>query len=119
VTAAAYNSYRQDDEPCAFHLEHIVPIKHGGTDDHTNLAWSCHNCNLAKGSNLSGRLADEIVPLFHPRQQQWNRHFKWIGSVLAGRTKCGSVTVQVLNINAFDRVALRSILIESGKFPPD
>jgi hypothetical protein len=101
-----------------FHLEHIIPIKHGGADDPSNLAWSCHNCNLAKGANLSGRLQDETVPLFHPRQQQWSRHFRWAGPVLLGKTKCGTVTVRVLNINADDRVRLRAILIKTGRFHP-
>ena len=113
-----YCRIHEDDEPYTFHLEHIISIKHGGNDDQSNLAWSCHNCNLAKGSNLSGRLHDETVALFHPREQQWNRHFRWIGPILAGKTKCGSATIQVLNINADDRVRLRDILIESGRFPP-
>jgi hypothetical protein len=38
--------------------------------------------------------------------------------MLVGKTKCGSVTVQVLNINADDRRRLRDVLIESGRFPP-
>ena len=38
--------------------------------------------------------------------------------MLAGKTKCGSVTVQVLNINADDRVKLRDVLIKSDRFPP-
>jgi hypothetical protein len=99
-------------------LEHIIAIKNGGSDDASNLAWSCHNCNLAKGSNLSGRFRGETVALFHPREQQWKRHFRWMGPVLVGKTKCGSATVQVLNINADDRIKLREILIESGRFPP-
>ncbi len=44
----------------SFHIEHILPRKHGGTDKPRALAWSCHHCNLAKSSNLSGRdSADE------------------------------------------------------------
>lgn len=44
----------EGDEPYAFHLEHIVPKKHGGDDDPSNLAWSCQSCNLGKSSNLAG-----------------------------------------------------------------
>jgi hypothetical protein len=113
-----YCGIHEDDEPYVFHLEHIIPIKHGGNDDQSNLAWSCHSCNLAKGANLAGRLRDETVALFHPREQRWSRHFRWLGPVLIGKTKCGSVTVQVLNINSNDRVKLRETLIESGRFPP-
>lgn len=111
-----YCQIHEDDEPYAFHLEHIIiPKKHGGQDDPSNLAWSC---NLMKGANLSGRVHGEIVTLFHPRRQQWNRHFRWVGPILAGKTKCGFATVQVLDVNADDRVKLRDILIASGAFPP-
>ena len=113
-----YCQIHEDDEPYAFNLEHIIPKKHGGEDDPSNLAWSCHSCNLMKGANLSGRVHGEIVTLFHPRRQQWNRHFRWVGPILAGKTKCGIATVQVLDINAHDRVKLRDILIASGAFPP-
>lgn len=43
-----YCRIHEDDEPYAFHLEHIVPKKHGGDDDRLNLAWSCQSCNLGK-----------------------------------------------------------------------
>jgi 5-methylcytosine-specific restriction endonuclease McrA len=51
-----------------FHVEHIVAKKHHGEDDARNLAWSCHECNLAKSSNLSGRdfVSGRIVALFNP-----------------------------------------------------
>ncbi|MBI3821164.1 MAG: HNH endonuclease [Planctomycetes bacterium] len=105
----------EDDDPYTFHLEHIIPRKHHGRNDRDNLAWSCHTCNLAKGSNLSGRVDDEVVTLFDPRRQNWNRHFRWRGPVLVGKTKCGRATVQVLNINAEDRIKVRALLIAAGQ----
>jgi hypothetical protein len=62
-----------------FHVEHIVPQKHRGTSEPWNLAWSSHECNLAKSSNLSGRdpLTGRVVVLFNPRRQRWKRHFAW------------------------------------------
>lgn len=42
----------------------------------------------------------------------------WVGPVLLGKTKCGTATVRVLNINADDRVRLRAILIKAGRFHP-
>jgi hypothetical protein len=80
-----YCRIHEDDEPYAFHVEHIVPHKHGGGDDPSNLAWSCQSCNLGKSSNLSGWIAGEIVALFHPRRQRWKRHFRWRGARLVGR----------------------------------
>jgi hypothetical protein len=51
-----YCRLHEDDLPLfTFHIEHILPKKHGGTDDPKLLAWSCHFCNLAKSSNLRAR----------------------------------------------------------------
>lgn len=104
-----------------FHIEHIVPKKHHGADSLTNLAWSCHACNLAKSSNLSGRdfITGRIVVLFNPRRQRWSRHFTWEGALLIGLTTCGRATIDVLKINEPDRVNLRKLLIIAGVFPPE
>ena len=113
-----YCRIHEDDEVFTFHVEHIIAKKHDGSNEPANLAWSCHSCNLAKSSNLSGWLHGEVVTLFHPRRQNWKRHFWWDGPRLVGRTKCGRATIRVLNINAEDRVDLRRILIALGGFPP-
>jgi hypothetical protein len=114
-----YCRIHEDDEPFAFHLEHIVPKKHGGSDNASNLAWSCHSCNLAKGANLTGLVQGEIVALFNPRTQSWRRHFRWSGPRLIGKTKCGRATIQVLNINSDDRVELRAVLMAARALPPE
>ena len=103
-----------------FHVEHIVPRKHGGGDEPLNLAWSCHECNFAKSSNLSGRdvVTRRIVVLYNPRRQRWKRHFKYIGARLVGLTPCGRATIAVLNINDPERIALRESLVSAGLFPP-
>jgi hypothetical protein len=36
-----------------FHVDHIIPQQHGGTDAPSNLALSRYHCNLHKGSNLT------------------------------------------------------------------
>jgi hypothetical protein len=74
-------------------------------------------CNLGKSSNLSGLVKGDVVPLFHPRKQRWDRHFRWSGARLVGKTKCGRATIRVLNINAPERVDLRRLLIAIGLFP--
>jgi hypothetical protein len=104
-----------------FHVEHIVARKHRGSNDLRNLAWACHECNLAKSSNLSGRdpVTGRIVVLFNPRRQRWKRHFAWNGVQLTGLTACGRATIDVLNMNAPDRIDLRALLIIAGLFPPD
>ena len=109
----------QDSGAAGFHIEHIYAKKHGGSDALPNLCLSCPQCNFAKGPNLSGLLDDKIVPLFHPRRQAWDRHFQWDGAVLVGKTLCGKVTIQVLDINDPRRVRMRQLLIDEGRFPPD
>lgn len=34
------------------HVDHIIPLSKGGTDDLNNLAWSCPSCNLRKGASV-------------------------------------------------------------------
>lgn len=116
-----YCRFHQNDEPFfTFHIEHIIAKQHGGSDDPDNLTLSCHHCNLFKGPNLSGidPESNEVVRLFHPRLQNWNRHFRWDGPRLVGKTKAGRATVRVLNFNDSDRVTLRESLIAAGTFPP-
>jgi 5-methylcytosine-specific restriction endonuclease McrA len=106
-----YCQLRQDDSPlAALHIEHIVPKIHGGTDDPDNLALACIDCNLHKGTNLTGidPQTNEVTELFHPRRQNWDDHFEWRGTHLVGKTAVGRTTVRVLNMNSEDQIALRS-----------
>jgi HNH endonuclease len=101
----------QDDSPlAALHIEHIVPKIHGGTDDPENLALACIDCNLHKGTNLTGidPQTNEVTERFHPRRQNWDDHFEWRGIHLAGRIAVGRTTIRVLNMNSEDQIALRS-----------
>jgi len=109
--ACEYCQLRQDDSPlAALHIEHIVPKIHGGTDDPDNLALACIDCNLHKGTNLTGidPQTNEVTELFHPRRQNWDDHFEWRGIHLIGKTGVGRTTVRVLNMNSEDQIALRS-----------
>ena len=58
----------------------------------------------------------KLTPLFHPRRHKWERHFRWQGPYLIGRTPIGRVTVALLNVNDPFRVELRELLIEEGLF---
>ena len=108
--------------PAAFEIEHVIPKQHGGETTLSNLAYACLRCNRHKGPNLAGLervgTATTLVPLFHPRRHKWDRHFRWDGPLLLGRTPIGRVTIQVLDMNDSLRVALREELIAEGKFPP-
>lgn len=115
-----YCHLHQDHEPLyRLQIEHIVPRKHRGSDSPGNLALACYHCNLHKGPNLTGidPATDRVTRVFHPRRDNWDVHFHWVGPMLVGSTPLGRVTVEVFNINARRRVRLRKSLIAAGEFP--
>jgi hypothetical protein len=95
-----------------------VARQHGGTDDEENLAWSCHDCNLHKGTNLSSADPDtgEIIGIFHPRSARWEDHFAIDGEFIRGKTSTGRATVSLLQLNAAERLELRSALRAAGEW---
>lgn len=106
-----YCGLRQQDSPlAALHVEHIIPKSHGGNDDLENLALACIDCNLHKGTNLTGidPQTNEVTELFHPRRQRWEDHFAWRSIYVVGKTAIGRTTIRVLNMNSEDQLALRS-----------
>ena len=96
----------------AFHIEHVIPRKHGGGDSQDNLALACYHCNLHKGPNLAGLDPDtgEMVALFHPRRQSWAEHFEMRGNIILGLTPIGRATAMVLEMNSLDQLQLRAEL---------
>jgi 5-methylcytosine-specific restriction endonuclease McrA len=90
-------------------IEHVIPKKHGGSDELDNLALACIDCNLAKSSNLTGIDPDtgNVALLFHPRRDDWPTHFAWQNAVLAGLTPTGRATIHVLNMNDAERIHVR------------
>ncbi|HEY5411326.1 MAG TPA: HNH endonuclease, partial [Caulobacteraceae bacterium] len=39
-----------DDQP--LHVDHVIPVTTGGTDEIENLATACQPCNLSKGAKM-------------------------------------------------------------------
>jgi hypothetical protein len=101
------------------HGEHIIPRKHGGATRPSNLAAACHHCNLRKSSDLVGidPRTGKRCPLFNPRRHKWQRHFRWDGIVLLGKTAIGRTTIVVLAMNDDHMIDLRAALREEGAFP--
>jgi hypothetical protein len=99
-----------------FQIDHIIAEKHLGPTTESNLAWACYYCNSYQGPNISGWDPDteEVIRLFHPRRDTWHEHFAWLGPLLTGLTKIGRATIQVLEINHPDAIAVRRRLIEIG-----
>jgi len=103
-----------------FHVDHIIALQHGGTDDPDNLALSCYHCNLHKGPNLTGidPQSAALVALFHPRRDVWGVHFVLRDALIVGLTPTGRATARVLDMNAADRVELRRTLQDEPPLQP-
>jgi hypothetical protein len=103
-----------------FEIDHIRSEKHKGPRVAANLCLSCFYCNSFKGSDISSvdQLTRKLTPLFNPRRQKWDRHFRWEGATLVGRTAVGRVTVERLKIYDPFRVELREELMLEGLFRP-
>ncbi len=110
-----------DDGAIDFAIDHIIAEKHGGATESANLCLSCYWCNSFKGSDISSvdwAEGGTIVPLFNPRHQHWNEHFRHEGARLVALTATGRVTVFLLQLNAPERIQERKLLIEMGAYPP-
>src|SRR5438093_12560291 len=117
ANACEYCRIAQESTPLIpFHIEHIVPKQHGGTDDPDYLALACDRCNAYKGPNLTSidPHTGVVVVLFHPRQDLWTDHFVLRGGQIIGLTPKGRATVRLLNMNASRRVQLRKEWLIEG-----
>ena len=100
-----------------FHIEHIIARQHGGSDDDSNLALACPDCNFLKGPNIASFDPDtqKMERLFHPRTDVWAAHFRLNESVIEGVTPIGRTTVRLLELNAAARVRQRDLLRRLGR----
>jgi len=103
-----------------FEIDHIIAEQHEGKTVASNLALACFDDNHRKGPNLAGidPKTRKRTWLFNPRRHKEDRHFRWNGPILVGRTAVGRVTIAVLGINLTHRVRHRAQLIAEGVFPP-
>ena len=103
--------------PAPFQTDHIIAKQHGGADDLDNLALACIHCNRYKGPNIAGidPHTGELTRLFHPRTDEWHRHFEWDGAEIRPLTPIGRVTLLVLLMNDPELVWMRSNLETSER----
>lgn len=103
----------------SFEVDHVIAGKHGGPTSAGNLALTCFYCDSFKGPNIAGidPRTRKIVRLYTPRRHKWDRHFRWEGPLLVGRTPVGRATIDVLNISDPVAVATRAVLLDAGLFP--
>ena len=103
-----------------FHIDHIVALKHGGSDDDNNLCLACYKCNAYKGSNVAALdpVTGNPTRLYNPRQNKWEQHFEINpDATLTGLTPEGRATILVLRINDDDRVKPRRFAKLIGEYP--
>ncbi|HEY2840922.1 MAG TPA: HNH endonuclease [Pirellulales bacterium] len=104
-------------QPVSFHVEHVIARQHGGPSNADNLALSCSYCNFHKGPNIASIDPESglLVPLFHPRRDNWAEHFAWQGTILIGKTSTARATLRLLAMNDWQRVELRDNLLSLGE----
>ncbi|MBV7338000.1 HNH endonuclease [Chloroflexi bacterium TSY] len=100
------------------HIDHIIPLKHGGVTHVDNLAYACFDCNIAKGSDIAtfDPLTREMSRLFHPRTDNWLAHFSLDNNRIIGLDVVGRATSQLLQFNEPSRVYQRKLLIAANVY---
>ncbi len=105
-----------------FEIEHIIPLILDGSNELSNLAFSCGGCNNAKGQKISAidMVTNTLSPLYNPRIDKWHEHFIWQDdySIVKGISTIGRVTVEQLKLNRIGVVNLRKALFIVGVHPP-
>jgi hypothetical protein len=114
-----YCLIHEDDVGFPHQVDHIVSRKHGGASTADNLALACVVCNRHKGSDVASVHPETgmVVRLFHPRRDRWADHFQINGESIEALTEVGTVTIQVLRLNAAERSAERRLLQAIGAYP--
>ncbi len=78
-------------------------------------------CSLRKAARNKIRdpVSQELVPIFHPRQDNWPEHFSLSDEFeLEGLTSVGRATIDALGMNRNAIVSIRKELNFLGRFPP-
>lgn len=113
-----YCHFPQDSQEAAFHIDHILPLADGGTTVIDNLALACVTCSLTKAARTVGQDPEtgQLVRLFHPRRDEWSRHFQWAQNwQLMGLTATGRATIRALRINRSKAIRIRQLLDRLGE----
>lgn len=100
--------------------DHIIGEQHGGVSVLANLAYACFRCNRFKGPNIATRAPQtgRLVPLFHPRVEPWDMHFRLNGAEIVPVTPVGRGTALLLHFNDEQRLLLRAELLRLGRYSP-
>lgn len=115
-----YCGLSQAGQAATFHIDHVIPTVAGGETAIENLALACVSCSLYKGARqtLEDVETGESVPVFNPRQQTWQEHFRWEDVRVVGLTAIGRATVDALRLNRTIMLAIRAEEAFFDRHPP-
>ena len=103
-------------------VEHIIPLARKGTNAESNLWLACPRCNRYKGMQIEAPdpMTGSDTPLFNPRTQAWSEHFRWDaeGVRIVGKTATGRATIEALQLNHEQALAVRRNWVAAGWHPP-
>jgi len=103
-----YCLIHEDDCFWGCEVDHVISEKHGGKSTLGNLAYCCAFFNRHKGPDigtLDGR--KKLVPLLHPRRDEWHEHFRFHSLRIVGITEIGKATARLLQFNNSARLEER------------
>lgn len=107
-----YCTIHQDhDRMLRFPVDRVIAGQHGGQYTEANTALACPHCNAKKGPNIASvepGTDGPPVPLFNPRLDRWAEHFRFEGPLIIGLTPSGKATANLLDMNAEERIELRT-----------
>lgn len=102
-----------------FTIDHILP---NDDDSIENLALACFHCNRLKSNKTEIFDSEEnnSVPIFNPRQQNWNDHFVWSsdGLQIIPKTSIGRITIELLQLNRERILHIRRADVGIHRHPP-
>lgn len=106
-------------QEATFHIDHIRPVAADGQTVENNLALACVSCSLRKAARIAAVDPEtgDVVPLFNPRSDPWNEHFRWENVRLIGITAIGRATINLLDLNRPVILAIRQEEIVLGRHP--
>lgn len=118
-----YCLLHQESQVATFPVDHIIPVVLNGLTELGNLALACPRCNTGKWIHVEAHdpLTGLTVPLFNPRSQTWNEHFRWSTqdpTLIEPVTPCGRATVALLDLNSEQHRLIRKWLMVIDRHPP-
>jgi hypothetical protein len=114
-----YCLVHEDDMILGCSIDHIISLKHGGSNDASNLANACMFCNRYKGSDIGSIIweTQEFIRFYNPRRDHWLERFSLNEAIFIPISSIGEVTAIILGLNDRERLLERKLLIDRGLYP--